>query len=540
MSRRLTALASVHWRPAVLRPATARVALKPDPHSVPEPIAVLDLPARCAGWRRRASGAALVVGLCTAISELLLPYLDRTSAVTVYWAGVVYVALRMGQAAATLAVVLSILAFDLLIVEPRWSFAPLDPQYYLTFLVMLVVGVLIGRLVAQASLQTELAEARARRAQALSDLTGRLIAARSPEEFSSALTVAVQSTFGMPCALLLPDAQGRLQPPDRESLPAGQLPRAQDLFDADGPQAREPEGRAPLLLRLQGTRGPLGVLFLQPPAAGGVGTPEDSRLLEAMADQLALALERTLFEQRSASAALEAETERLRSTLLSSISHDFRTPLTTIIGAASSLLEQDHVLDAERRRLLLDGLLEEARRVHGSMSDLLDLTRMEEGQLRPLCEWCPADDLLQEVRDALGTRTAGHAFEVEAPGDAIVWCDPRLIVQAAVNLVDNALRHTPAGGRITLRLQARPAEWNLCVADSGPGLPQGQEQAVFKKFARARGDGHEGGIGLGLAICAAVARLHQGRVEAHNAGGAVFTMTLPQPVAQGAPAGDTD
>jgi two-component system sensor histidine kinase KdpD len=489
---------------------------------------------------------ALVVGLCTAISELLVPFLDRTSAVTIYLIGVVYVALRMGQAAATLAVVLSILAFDLLFVEPRWSFAPLDPQYYLTFLVMLVVGVLIGRLVAQASLQAELAEARARRAQALSDLTGRLVAARSPAELADALSRALQSTFGVPCELLLPDAHGRLHPQGAQTQPpslASPLLVRQAQAQLDGmpvSQTTAPlDARAPLLLPLQGKLGPLGVLVVQPPVQG-IGAPEDRQLLDAMADQLALALERTLFERRSAAAALEAETERLRSTLLSSISHDFRTPLTTIIGAASSLIEQDQAFDAPRRRLLLEGLLEEARRVHASMSDLLDLTRMEEGQLQPLCEWCPADDLLQEVRDALGPRTADHAFEAGAPEDAIVWCDPRLIVQATVNLLVNALRHTPAGGRVRLRIEVGPSEWTLRVADSGPGLPPGQEQAIFKKFARARGDSRDGGTGLGLAICAAVARLHQGRVEAHNAGGAVFTMTLPQPATQEALAGDTD
>ena len=255
----------------------------------PEPRTATQAPG--VGWRARAWRAVLVVGLCTAISELLLPYLDRTSAVTVYLAGVVYVALRMGQAAATFAVVLSILAFDLLIVEPRWSFAPLDPQYYLTFLVMLVVGVLIGRLGAQASLQTALAEARARRAQALSDLTGRLIAARSPTDLADALEQAVQHSFGVDCALLLPDAQGQLQrqPAGRAALPAALMAQAQACFDQ-----RDGAAGAALLLRLQGTRDALGVLALPAPGEA-FAAPEDRQLLDAMADPLALALERTLF-----------------------------------------------------------------------------------------------------------------------------------------------------------------------------------------------------------------------------------------------------
>jgi two-component system sensor histidine kinase KdpD len=486
---------------------------------------------RPAAWPALRSGtlrAAVVVGLCTAIAELMLPFTDRASVVMVYMAGVVYVALRMGQAAAMLSVVLSILVFDLLMVEPRWSFAPLDPQYYLTFLVMLIVGVLISRLVAQVSLQAELAEARARRAQALSDLARHLVAAHSAKDVGEDLAEAVQTTFGVPSALLLPDAQGRLQDP-RAFCSAEELRQAQALVAGHGSAGETaPGGATQLQVLLQGSGDVLGVLAVRP-LPGGIGTPEDRRLLDAMADQAALALERALYEQRSVHAVLEAETERLRNTLLSGISHDFRTPLTTIIGAASSLLDQDHVLDTPRRRMLLEGLLGEARRVHGSMSDLLDLTRMEEGRLRPLLEWCPVDDLVQEVRDALGQRLAAHRFEVQVSAEAIVWCDPRLIVQAAVNLVDNALRHTPAGGRVALQVRVQPSTWELSVSDDGPGLPPGHEQTVFKKFSRARADGVGSGTGLGLAICAAVARLHDGQIEARNAGGARFTLALPQP-----------
>lgn len=477
--------------------------------------------------------AAVVVGLCTAISEVLLPVMDLASVVMVYMAGVVYVALRQGQSAALLSVVLSILVFDLLMVEPRWSFAPLDTQYYLTFLVMLIVGVLISRLVARASLQAELADARARRAQALSELARHLVSTHSAMEIGAGLAQAVQMTFGVRSALLLPDEHGRLQDP-QGFCSTEELQHAQALIASAGrASAAAPSCATQLQVLLQGTRTALGVLAVRP-LPGGIGTPEDRRLLDAMANQAALALERALYEQRSASAVLEAETERLRSTLLSGISHDFRTPLTTIIGAASSLLEQDHVLDAPRRRMLLEGLLDEARRVHASMSDLLDLTRMEEGHLRPLFEWCPVDDLVQEVRDALGARLAQHPFEVEAAADGIVWCDPRLMVQAAVNLVDNALRHTPAGGHIWLKVRIQPPMWELSVRDDGPGLPPGHEQAIFKKFARARGETGGGGTGLGLAICAAVARLHDGHIEARNAGGACFTLSLPQPPLTGA------
>lgn len=476
----------------------------------------------------------LVVGLCTAVSELLLPYTEHATLIMVYMVGVVYVALRLGQTAALLAVVASILTFDLLVVAPRWSLVPLQPQYYFTFLVMLVVGVLICRLVARAARQTELAEARARRAQALSELARRLVAAQHEADIGDGLAAALHKTFEVECVLLLPDAHGRLcasaaTPPTRD-----ELQHAQSLFDGAPSTATL---RAPPVL-LQGSRGALGVLWLRQPDAGIV-TPEDHELLHAMANQAALALERTLFERRSAQAVVDAETERLRNTLLSGISHDFRTPLTTIIGAATSLLQQEQALDQQGRRALLEGLLGEARRVHVSMSDLLDLTRMEEGHMQPALEWCPVDDMLQEVRQVLGERLQGHAVQWQAPAEAIVWCDPRLVVQAAVNLLDNAARHTPAGGPIRVQVALDEAHWRLSVCDGGPGLAPGQEEEVFKKFARGRG-GAGGGTGLGLAICAAVARLHQGQIEVRSDGGACFTLRLPQPDATAPPGTDGD
>ena len=465
---------------------------------------------RQGGWR-----ALLVVALCAAVTELLLPYIEPATAITVYLVGVVYVALRLGERAAWLAVVASILAFDLLVVEPRWSFAPIEPQYYFTFLVVLVVGILICRLAVRATLQAELAEARARRAQALSGLAQRLVSAPSEADIDAALASALQTTFGARSKLLLPDADGRLQ----AARSAGP-----DSADAGAPPQRVP---------LQGPRGALGVLTLQWPD-GAVTTPEDLGLLDAMANQAALALERTLFERQSAQAVVEAESERLRSTLLSAISHDLRTPLTTIIGAATSLLQQEQALDRDGRRTLLEGLLGEARRVHASMSDLLELTRMEQGQVRPACEWCPVDDLLEEVRAALGERLRHHPLSWQAPAEAIVWCDPRLVVQAAVNLLDNAVRHTPAGGAIDVRLQLAPGGWQLSVRDSGPGLAPGRELEGFKKFAPGRGAAADGGTGLGLAICAAVVRLHQGDISASNDGGACFTLRFPQPEAPAA------
>ena len=472
-----------------------------------------------------------VVALCTAISMFLEQYVDVGTIDMVYLAGIVFVALNLGQTAAVLAVLVSLLIFDLIFVPPRWSLIPEETQFFFTFAVMLVISLLIARLVEHARLQARLAASRARRTQALNDLARELVGATSEGQIAAALTTAVRATFGVESRLWLPDARGELQATDTgvEASPQANLDAGTQRLFAQG-DADTPAGAPPQLL-LRGVAGPLAVLALHSWPDPGTA-PEDRQLLDAFANQAALAFERRLFERRSAKAGVEAETERLRNTLLSAISHDFRTPLTTIIGSASSLLEQSAALDDARRQRLLGGIVDQARRMHGAMSDLLDLTRMEEGTVQPDAEWSPADELVSGARQHVNALLRDHRLLLQVPADAIVWCDMRLMEQALANLLDNAARHTPAGSTITVQVQVEPTQWQLRVHDDGPGLPPGSETDVFKKFHRARHAPAGTGTGLGLAICAAVARLHGGRIDAHNDGGARFTMTLPQATTQ--------
>lgn len=329
----------------------------------------------------------LVLLLSTAVSALLERYLDHANIIMIYMAGMIYVAQREGRAAALAVVAGSILIFDCLFVAPRWSFTPIDPQYYFTFVVMGVVGWLISHFAERAR---------------------------------------------------------------REAAAASQ-------------------------------------------------------------------------------AAVAVESERLRSTLLSGISHDFRTPLTTIVGSATSLLQQGHMLDEAHRRALLEGVLGEAQRLHALSSGLLDLTRMESGVVRPQCEWCPADELIEEARLATGARLHQHALRTELPADVVVWGDPRLLDLALVNLLENVARHTPPGTAVTLRIGTAPGWWSLQVHDNGPGLPPGGERGAFTTLPRPAAAVAGSGAGLGLALCAAVARLHGGHLEAMNDRGARITLTLPLP-----------
>lgn len=242
-------------------------------------------------------------------------------------------------------------------------------------------------------------------------------------------------------------------------------------------------------------------------------------------------VERALHEQRSAQARMESEAERLRSTLLASISHDFRTPLTTIVGSTSSLLQQWDALDEPRRLALLQGVLAESRRLHQLSSNLLELTRLERGMVRPSCEWCLADELVNEALASVGARLERHRVRSRVAPDLPVWCDPRLVEQALVNLLENAARHTPPGTGVTIDAQAGEGEWTLVVADDGPGFAHGADAPPPGAEAGASFErsGAVSSRGLGLAICAAIAKLHGGRIETGSERGARIALVLPLP-----------
>ena len=482
---------------------------------------------RTAWWCGTAT-ALTILGLCTLIGALLEPYLEPASLIMVYLAGVVYVALQTSRPVALLMAVGSVVLYDLLFIAPSGPLKPSEPHYVLVSVVMLLVGFIVSQLAARSRQQAAMAESRAQRALALNHLALDLVKARSPGSIGTALAFAVHRSLGVSAQLLPVDAQGQLDCADDLFAPQARLARAalQLRCDTGAGTAIEPDQRY-RCLPLLAADGALGVVAVDL-LSRRHDAPEDRQLLKACANQAAVALERAVFESRSARAALQAEGERLRNTLLAGVSHDFRTPLTTIVGAATTLLEQGHALDAGQHTALLRSVLAEARRMHSLTSNLLDLTRMREGAIRPNLEWCPADELVEEARAALASRLEAHAVTVVIAPDAVVWCDPRLIGQLLMNLLDNATRHAP-GAAISVTVSVAPGSWQLQVQDDGPGVPTGQENEVFRKFYRGKPDTDGSGTGLGLAICAAVAHLHGGTLAVSAGRGARFVLSLPQP-----------
>jgi two-component system sensor histidine kinase KdpD len=276
--------------------------------------------------------------------------------------------------------------------------------------------------------------------------------------------------------------------------------------------------------------GTIGVVGLRPADPQRFEDPTLQQLVETFAGQAALALERGLLAEQTQREQLEIEAERLRTALLSSLSHDLRTPLGAITGAASSLLETPSGLSDATRRDLLKAILEEAERMNRLIVNLLDMIRVESGALEVQKEWQPLEEVVGVALIRLDVRLRDHPVQVHLPPDLpLVPLDAVLIEQVFVNLLENAVKYTPPGTPIDVSATADGGFVRMEVADRGPGLPPGEEARVFDKFHRAPGIVAQSGVGLGLTICRGIITAHGGRIWAENraGGGAAFRFTLP-------------
>jgi two-component system, OmpR family, sensor histidine kinase KdpD len=478
-----------------------------------------------------------VVALCTALAAFMHNRFALANIIMVYLLGVVVVAVRYGSGPSVLAAVLSVASFDFFFVKPYLTFAVADTQFVITFTVMLVVGLVISRLTASVRLQARVAAHREQRTAALYAMSRELAATRGEQNLLDVSARHVAQVFAAECVVLVSDVHGHIQYPAAEprpySLRHADLSVAQWVHDHDQMAGRGTDtlpGTGAVYLPLRGAGGVLGVLALLPKELGRVLRPEQRRLLETFAGQVALALERINLSRRAAAAQIEMETERLRNSLLSSISHDLRTPLAAIIGASSSILERESILDPKARLELARDILATAERMNALVGNVLDLARLESGSLKLNRQWYPLEELIGSTIRRLKTKLTGRTLDVKLP-ENLPWLsvDGGLIEQVLVNLLENALKYTPLDAAIQITAGAVEDSIVVEVADRGPGLPPGSEEEVFKKFYRGQPEGAEGGVGLGLAICRVIVEAHGGRIWAQNRehGGARFKFMLP-------------
>jgi two-component system, OmpR family, sensor histidine kinase KdpD len=477
-----------------------------------------------------------VVGLCTAIAWLMFPHFGLSNLIMVYLLGVVAVAARSGRGPTVLASIVSVATFNVFFVPPYFSFAVADTQYLVTFAVMLVVALVISGLTVRIREQADAARDRERRTAALYAMSRELASTRGVDDLLAIAIRHIVEVFPAEVAVLLPDSTGRLA---LRSVPAATLGSdaaeravAEWVFahrELAGLGTSTLPGAAALYVPLIGSRGAAGVLGVKPSEPRVFDSPEQLHLLETFANQTALAIERATLADEAQASQVRMETERLRNSLLSSVSHDLRTPLATITGAATTILESGSRLDQRTQQELLESVRDEAERLNRLVQNLLEMTRLESGAVQLRRDWHPLEEVIGAALGRLAKSLGARRVSVSIPPDLpLVKIDDVLIEQVFVNLLDNAVKYTPPDSAIRIIVTATDQSVTAEVADHGPGLPKGQEARVFEKFYRAASEGLRG-AGLGLAICRGVVVAHGGRIWAHNLpeGGVAFLFTLP-------------
>jgi two-component system sensor histidine kinase KdpD len=492
-------------------------------------------PADGTAWAPYAEAVG-VVAVCTGIAWLMFPYLGLSNLIMVYLLGVVAVATRSGRGPTTLASVLSVATFDFFFVPPFFSFAVSDTQYLVTFAVMLLVALVISGLTVRTRAQADAARNRERRTAALYAMSRELASTRGVDDLLAIAISHIVEVFPADVAVLLPDATGRLAPRSVQaatlSTDAAEQAVAEWVYahrELAGLGTATLPGAAALYVPLIGSRGAAGVLGVKPVEPHAFDSPEQLHLLETFANQTALAIERATLADEAQASQVRMETERLRNSLLSSVSHDLRTPLATITGAATTILESGARLDQRTQQELLESVRDEADRLNRLVQNLLEMTRLESGAIQLHRDWHPIEEVVGAALGRLSKSLGTRRVTVNIPPDLpLVKIDDVLIEQVFVNLLENAVKYTPPDSAIRIIVTATDQSMTAEVADHGPGLPKGQEALVFEKFYRAAPEGRRG-AGLGLAICRGVVLAHGGRIWAHNLpeGGVAFLFTLP-------------
>lgn len=491
--------------------------------------------------------ALLVVMTCGVVAEVLRGILPTSSITFVFLLGVLAVAVRRGLGAALLTTVLSYGSIRFFFGAPYFDFGVSDRETYIAVTVFLVVSLVVGTIAARLREQLEDAKERARRNSLVYDLSRRLTAVTGIDELTRTVTECVEEACNRAALILLRTDAGLLHQSASDGAREGtlsttDLAAAQAALDG-GTVTGAGSGRheaSPWRFLPVATASPggeprvLGVLAVRrSQARDAAKQEEEERLLQAVRDQAAIALERVQLADQRERARLLEESERLRTALLASVSHDLRTPLASIIGAGSSLQALGDALDDSARHELLDTVLGEAERLDRFVQNLLDMTRIEHGAIEPKRQWC---DLRDTVGDALRhlRRTLGaHRVVVEmSAGVPLLYTDPVLLDHVLVNLIDNARKFSPSGAPIALSATAaRNGAVTISIEDQGQGIPPAERERIFEMFSRLEGsDSKVTGTGLGLAICRGFVNALGGTLVVAEGGagrGTRMVITLP-------------
>ncbi|WP_428485478.1 DUF4118 domain-containing protein [Rhodopila sp.] len=495
--------------------------------------------------------ATAVVALTTAVA-MGLHTMGITNVALVFLTAILIDAVLFGLGPSLLACLASVMAYNFFFLPPLYTFTIAEPENVVALFFFAVVALVASNLAARVRGQAVSARVRARTTDDLYQFSRKLTVAVTLDDLLWATAHQIALMLKVRVVLLLPEADPKGDGANGSIAVRAGFPPEDVLDDADLAAAKwsweknHVAGRGSdtlpgakwLFLPMRTGRGPLGVVGIIRDEPGPLLTPDQQRLLDSLADQAALAIERVNLARDLHSARLQVETDRLRSALLTSISHDLRTPLASILGSATSLRSQHVMLDTETRDSLLGTIIEEADRLNRFIGNLLDMTRLESGALHPRGGLNVLSDVIGAALQRAAKILADHRIEVDLPANLpMLALDMVLFEQVLFNLLDNAAKYAPAGSLVRLEAVRTGDTVTLRIIDEGAGIPAADLEPIFEKFYRAKGpDRGRAGTGLGLAICRGFVEAMGGTVVAANRSdrsGAVFAITLPVPT--GAP-----
>jgi two-component system sensor histidine kinase KdpD len=477
--------------------------------------------------------AAGLVGVTLAAAVLLRALLNLPDPEMLFLLAVMLTAVRFGRGPSLVAAALAVGCFDFFFVPPLYTFDVADRRYILTFATLFGVGFLLSELAGRLKRQEREAVSREERTSVLYTLSRDLASADDPAQIARVAAQHAAHVFSARAAILHLDAEAELRvigvSPADTTLDAKDLGVAKwalEHAELAGLGTDTLPGSASVCapLRIASAFGVLALLPIHKTALNA----EQRAFLDVFCRQVAVALERVRLAAAARSSALRAKTEEMRSSLLSAVSHDLRTPLASITGAATSLRDDSNLSPATREELV-DSICDEAARLERLVANLLDMTRLESGAVSLKRDWVPLDEVVGSALTRLEERLGNRKVSVQLPSDLpLLLVDPVLLEQLFVNLLENAAKYTPPGTPI--EIHAKRVEQNVVieVIDHGPGLPRGGEEKAFDKFYRGEHAGVSG-AGLGLPICRGIAEAHAGsiRAEPRTGAGAVFCIVLP-------------
>lgn len=478
------------------------------------------------------------VGVAGLVGTLLYRVLDVQNIALVFLIGVLATAVSGGIRPALFASVVGALAFNFFFLPPLYTLDIGSSESAVALLSFLCVAVIASNLTARVQRQAAAARARARTTEDLYLFSRKLAGTATLDEVLWATAFQIASMLHVRVVILLPEggtlAVSAGYPPD-DTLVEADIAAARWAWEHDRPAGRGADtlpGAKRLYLPLRTSRAAIGVIGLDDDRQGPLLSPERQRLLDALADQAAIAIERVQLVQDVETARLAAEADKLRSALLRSISHDLKTPLAAILGTASALREYDDTVPAEDRSELLGTIVDESERLNRFIANLLDMTRIESGAIAP-------NNSMHFLRDVVGTTLrraakilARHRVEILIPGDLpMIRLDHVLFEQVLFNLLDNAAKYAPPGSSVRIEAKRDAGFVELRILDEGPGIPEESLERIFDSFYRVgKTDSVRAGTGLGLSICRGFVEAMSGSIAAANRpdrAGAVFTIRMP-------------